>query len=371
MAPSTSKSCRQCRTSRQHCIKSEDRLCCQSCVNKELKCSLVTEFFIEARQTPVVYVSAADSLAVRRPSAYIKPGESEITSKTSVLYRNLLMSKCRLHLGLDIGTSKSSVMFQVLENEVRSTSQTSGISMTLGDDHRIPAEAAIMNDDGDIQLIFGHKVQTSINNGDIDEKDVFRYLKLTLLPVKEQRFKGDATAITELHAAHKAILRTVSSKTVRVALKFDDCQKLITIKSTEDILCQYLRWLWDQCKTAFQAYTNLNKEDVARVFKYLVKVAVSVPAIWTDKMIDRLRSILLDAGIPNIHIRSEPKCAAASVASEAQKEISNLPPAVMEERIQQIRLVIAIYLDLGCGTAVSHPPQYHGRSTGTYIWRPS
>ncbi|QDS68467.1 hypothetical protein FKW77_010834 [Venturia effusa] len=87
-------------------------------------------------------------------------------------------------------------------------------------------------------------------------------------------------------------------------------------KTPEDVASDYLRMIW--------SYT---KEDISRVkgdgweSLYLLKIVLTVPAIWTPAARDRTKRVAEMAGIPGeIHLVTEPEAAALAVLKDRNDE---------------------------------------------------
>ena len=206
-------------------------------------------------------------------------------------------------------------------------------------------------------MIFGPAVEEHVKLGMIEDKNVFRLLKLSLVPKHKNEFSEDALMMHDVNIAHEIALESSPREEVVVTCELDQMEKIVNVNHVSDIFQEYLCYLWDKVKLDIQQVSSLSNEDLQRVFASdKTAVSVAVPAIWSNAMIDQFRQLLAASGLPNTHIVSEPKCAAAVIALEEQRRIiEETAVEHQDEALQQLRKVTKMLLDLGHGTAVGHP----------------
>jgi hypothetical protein len=237
-------------------------------------------------------------------------------------------------------------------------------NIRVGPDHRIPTDAAIVpSDDGmSARLVFGPDVEANLGLRTIEEKNVFRLLKLCLWPSGEETALEDVPLISEEDALmmatmkekHQVALNSAATRIVTVSYGFEKTREVRELSMVKDVFREYLRYLCDKVKLDIQRWSSLATEDLQKIFRSKTTVAIAVPAIWSDPMIDQLRGLLADTGFSKLRVVSEPKCAAAVFALDAQSQIFDIPkPEDQHKAMEVLRRDLNIIVDIGHGTAVS------------------
>ena len=250
-------------------------------------------------------------------------------SATSYDWIQLLRDDYRIVIGLDIGTKFSSACWQRLPRNatLKPGQLIETRNIRVEGKHRIPTEAAIVVDEdtGKAHMVFGYAGDESLRCGMIEDKSVFRLLKLSLVPEFEDELAEDALMMAVVRTTHEAALEASPKDDVQVFCEFDQTHKACPrISDVSDVFREYLGYLWDKIKLDIQQVSNLASEDLQRIFtSEKTAVALAVPAIWSPSTIDQFKKLLVAAGLPNIHIVSKPKCAAAVIALEEQRRLAD------------------------------------------------
>ena len=358
--PTLSKKCGNCRSRERTCTFSEGNVKCDECTNRDISCryrqGLPAQLRSLASSKPIRF-SATASPSTKQVATYpvqqtADPPASQ--SQTSYEWLQLLHDDYKVVVGVDIGTRNSSACWRRIHKNTRITPQNviDALEVQVAGEWRIPTEVAPVRDGNGYKLIFGPEVETYLADAEVlNDEAVFRLLKLSLIPGNESRFSEDGPLLKEvLYSHNKAMAR--APKEARVFLDFEGRETVCAIESVRDIFRAYLSWFWDQIKASIAAESRLDSADMNTILSKKTEIAVAVPAIWTDNMINDFRKLLLEAGFPNAHIKSEPKCAAAVIAyKELRRIVETHAPDDRAEAMGRLKKTTKIILDLGHGTA--------------------
>ena len=297
--------------------------------------------------------------ALRLPASQLPPPSQSTTSYEWTL---LIQDDYRLVIGLDIGTKFSSVCWQRLP---RAATLTPGQAIETRNirvegEHRIPTEAAIVVnvDTSHASMVFGPAVEEHLKLGMIEDKNVFRLLKLSLMPEHGDEFSEDVLMMKDVRATHDVALQSAPFGDIGVECDFDKTQHTCNVSHVSHVFREYLRYLWDKVKVDIQQVSNLSNGDLQQILSSHQNRGICRCSCDLDEhpMIDQFRKLLAAAGLPNVHIVSEPKCAAAVIALEEQRRLLETHSIDhRDEALERLRRVKKIILDMGHGTAVSFP----------------
>ena len=352
--------CENCDRRRRHCAFSQGSIKCDECNTRGIKCRYSEDLPARQRRlvsaTPIRSNTVVSSITKKR-SAHIPrliTGPSASQSQTSYEWLQLLKDDYKIVIGIDIGTRFSSACWRRIHRDTQITPQNviDASAVQVAGEWRVPTEVAPVRDGDGYNMIFGPEVETYLADaGILRDEDVFRLLKLSLIPSDESRFSDDGTLIKEVFPSHNTALAR-APRQARVFLDFQGSETICVIDSVTDVFRAFLSWFWDQIKAAIAAESRLDSADMDAVMSTKTEIAVAVPAIWTDSMINTFRKLLREAGFPNAHIKSEPKCAAAVIAyKELRRIVETHAPGDRAEAMESLRQTIKIILDLGHGTA--------------------
>ena len=357
--------CSSCQTARRKCESSSNSVRCKRCTELDLPCNISQ---LIAAQHPRHVARTQPKAATIEPSSATQGSQVPASqlpppsqSTTSYEWTLLIQDDYRLVIGLDIGTKFSSVCWQRLP---RAATLTPGQAIETRNirvegEHRIPTEAAIVVnvDTSHASMVFGPAVEEHLKLGMIEDKNVFRLLKLSLMPEHGDEFSEDVLMMKDVRATHDVALQSAPFGDIGVECDFDKTQHTCNVSHVSHVFREYLRYLWDKVKVDIQQVSNLSNGDLQQILSSTkTAVSVAVPAIWTNPMIDQFRKLLAAAGLPNVHIVSEPKCAAAVIALEEQRRLLETHSIDhRDEALERLRRVKKIILDMGHGTAVSFP----------------
>ena len=345
--------CSECRFKRRKCEYNSAGQRCGRCRELNLTSCNIPRLRAKSR----VANRTAQPSAAPVPTALPPLGSQSVISYD---WRQLFHDDYRLVIGIDIGTRFTSACWSRLH---RNATLAPGRivetkSLSIGGTHLIPTEAAIVPHHSSEKntaalLVFGSSVEERLGRREIEDKNVFRLLKLSLVPINENRFSEDALMMKEVRTAHTNALLSSPTQNIEVSYEYDDNNRLVTIDSVDDVFQEYLGYLWDNIKQDIRVASNLSTADLYWVIANKTDVTVAVPAIWSSITIDHFLRLLAAAGFPKVHIKSEPKCAAAVIAlSEQRRLIETYPPQHQAAAMEHLKKVTKIVLDIGHGTAV-------------------
>ncbi len=356
------KPCSSCRAARRKCESASNNVRCKRCRELNLRCGvsqLITDSTPRNATPTKTGLASPNSSPATQSSRILSlhlPSASQ--SATSYEWIQLLRDDYRVLIGLDIGTKFSSVCWQRLP---RGATLAPGQvvetrNIRVEGEHRIPTEAAIVLDDdtNTARMIFGPAVEEHLKLGMIEDKNVFRLLKLSLMPEHGDEFSEDVLMMKDVRAMHDVALESAPVGDVKITCEFEKTERTCHIANASHVFREYLCYLWDKVRLDIQQVSNLSNEDLQTVLTSTkTAVSVAVPAIWTNAMIDQFRQLLATPGLPNVHIVSEPKCAAAVIALEEQRRLAQTHAIEHQgEALARLRKVKKIVLDTGHGTAV-------------------
>lgn len=256
----------------------------------------------------------------------------------------------KLHIGIDFGTSFSSAAFAWSEPDIGFLGTTQ--SVRFGSYYHFPTEVGVT--DGGV-IAFGFDVQKHVAGREMENGQVFRLIKMSLADPDEPRFFRDRALLKDLHKEHRRLLDSISGK--QLTIVDGEMARFLVLQNMEDVIVEFLRCFWNQVKSFIPFMSDEDEiHNDAQFFENRSVVSLAVPAIWTHSMIDKVHLLAARAGIPNIHISSEPKCCAAKVAFCRVLDRMSKPPIQADNRpIESIRDAICTVVDVGCGTAVRYP----------------
>ena len=347
--------CSHCRSSRTACKYSSTSTQCERCFKQDLECDLeeAREEFVEkasAVHDGYDIPSLRSSVAKQQPEASV----SKVTSE----WEGLLAGTYKIAIGIDLGTKYSSGSYQVVPKGAK---VLFGETIDLrhvrdGSTHRIPTELAVLRDEDQLRLISGAQVSRELQSMRLSEKEVFRLIKIALIPDNEINFKEDAEMIRSVKDSHELALSSIRGKVVVVRSEYSKRSESRTINNMKDIIREYLRFLWDKIKLDIADNSGMTKEALDEILRDTerTKISIGTTAAWTNDMLDELHELALEAEMPNATLVAEARCALIEVAQEYQRRLRNL--TLDQERggvMEQLLKIIWLIVDIGCGTAVS------------------
>ena len=104
-------------------------------------------------------------------------------------------------------------------------------------EHRIPTESAIVrnHDTNNAMMVFGPAVEEHLKLGMIEDKNVFRLLKLSLMPEHGDEFSEDVLMMKDVRASHDVALKSAPSGDIGVECDFDSIQHTCNVSHVSHV----------------------------------------------------------------------------------------------------------------------------------------
>lgn len=271
------------------------------------------------------------------PSQYSKPSDPK--------WEGLVKGDYVLVLGVDIGTKNSSASWQLVPKNQKLTPRFKFQVRNIesAGEWRIPTQAAIIVENDQPRLIFSEAEILDRMGEGLESQDVFTLLKLMLVRTSTDDNDGERQMVDALQRANNF----TAEKYLRAGRLPTDVHNVL------DIFREFLRYLWSIIRGKIASVARISEEELEYALQKHTRIIVAVPAIWTAPMNNHFRRILLDAGFPCAHIRSEPKLAAAVILQDQQQDSGMTTTAVKRAKIlERSKQTARLVVDIGGGTTV-------------------
>ena len=220
-------------------------------------------------------------------------------------------------------------------------------------DKTLRSDVAIYRSETGLRLAFGIEIKTLLKNKICAPEDVFTMLKMEIVPDADDAYSstGDAEILAAIKNRHRDTLSRFGSKVAVIVQYPGDPQEYTrTLRTTEDLELEFLRFFWKSIFVQVVHNTSLSREHVELALQMRrVRVAISVPTTWGNLTINRYLEMLDEAGFPtNTITLSEPKSAAifnSIIATNNLRQQSGLATA-----IPTLLKTTTIWAEIGCAT---------------------
>lgn len=275
----------------------------------------------------------------------------------------LLMSgELKLVAGIDFGVGYSSIDYCTVRPREALTfnSWVAPTSVTFLDStNTVPMEIGVVQDKltGKLCVVCETLLKHSLTKGDLLQKDVIVFPKLSLLSGHEQDVLGERDPADErqtkaysfadsIKRSHDLAMQPLIGKTVEV--KLPRANKVVEFKlsGTQVFVDIWLALLVDALIGDIQDSLGGSWEDIENVLSKSV-VTVASPESWSDEMNDYLRKSALAANLQNVRIVSEAKSSALAVIFDSSQEAGKADAA---NAIAALQDSVSMVVDHGAGT---------------------